>query len=114
MPSAGEWGGLITARWNAVGSGTSSATYDANDGLSYVYNDNVGMKFMNDVLLPFAGYRSYGSASSINYQGSYGYYWSSSPDSTYARHLSLYSSYVYAYNSSSRADGFSVRCFKDS
>ncbi|MDR2415404.1 MAG: fibrobacter succinogenes major paralogous domain-containing protein [Candidatus Peribacteria bacterium] len=101
------------ARWNAVGSGTSSATYDANGGLPYVYDDNVGMKFMNDVLLPFAGYRSYGSASSVSDQGSYGYYWSSSPDSPYACNLGLDSSYVDMGYYDNRAYGFSVRCFKD-
>ena len=66
--------------------------------------------------LPFAGSRHYYDAS-LNYQGSYGYYWSSSPGSAssdYARLLRLSSSNVRASNSYYRALGFSVRCFKDS
>ena len=66
--------------------------------------------------LPFAGYRYYNDAS-LNGQGSYGYYWSSSPlsaSSNGARGLSLDSSDVYASSYSDRAYGYSVRCFKDS
>lgn len=67
--------------------------------------------------MPFAGYRS-GSNASLYNQGSGGYYWSSYPyGSDYpsnARYLRLSSSNVNANNNSIRADGFSVRCFKDS
>jgi hypothetical protein len=69
---------------------------------------------MNDLKLPFAGNRYYGSASSIGLQGGYGNYWSSSPGSTRARYLDLDSSGVSADYDSNRANGFSVRCFKDS
>ena len=71
---------------------------------------------MNYFKLPFAGNRNYSDAS-LNGQGSYGFYWSSSPysaSSDYVRYLSLNSSRVYANNSYNRANGFSVRCFKDS
>ena len=66
--------------------------------------------------LPFAGDRSYYDAS-LNDQGSYGYYWSSSPNSAssnIARDLYLGSSSVDASYLSNRAYGLSVRCFKDS
>jgi len=67
--------------------------------------------------LPFAGYRS-GSNASLYNQGSGGYYWSSSPyGSDYPSNVSylrLSSSNVNANNNNIRADGFSVRCFKDS
>ena len=66
--------------------------------------------------LPFAGGRNYYGAS-LNGQGSYGYYWSSSPSSASsnnARYLYLDSSSVYANDYYYRANGFSVRCFKDS
>ena len=66
--------------------------------------------------IPFAGNRSYPSAD-LGGQGSDGNYWSSSPyGSDYpndASNLYLNSSYVFANDSSSRAFGFSVRCFKD-
>lgn len=71
---------------------------------------------MNYFKLPFAGYRD-GSSASLYSQGSYGYYWSSSPlsaGSYYARYLGLSSSNVGADGSYYRALGYSVRCFKDS
>ena len=71
---------------------------------------------MNDFKLPFAGRRNYSKAS-LNNQGSYGYYWSSSPNSAgsnNARRLYLGSSNVRADNLDNRAVGYSVRCFKDS
>ena len=72
---------------------------------------------MDYFYIPFAGLRNYSNAS-LNRQGSRGYYWSSSPyGSDYpnnARYLRLSSSNVNANNNSIRADGFSVRCFKDS
>ena len=64
--------------------------------------------------MPFAGYRS-NSSSSVNTQGTYGYYWSStaySADSAYR--LYFYSSSLNPQHGNYRAYGFSVRCFKDS
>ena len=77
--------------------------------------DRIWEHFAGDFLLPFAGYRSYNNASLYD-QGSYGYYWSSSPlsaSSSNARYLYLNSSNVYANYSYYRAHGISVRCFKD-
>ena len=72
---------------------------------------------MDYFYIPFAGYRNISNAT-LSYQGSNGFYWSSSPygsDYPYnARYLSLYSSNVYADRSYYRAYGYSVRCFKDS
>ena len=79
--------------------------------------NNLG-KFRDDLLLPFAGYRGIYNASIYN-QGSNGYYWSSSPHTSYAD-----DSYYLYFNSSqininlnsytSHANGSSVRCFKNS
>ena len=66
--------------------------------------------------MPFAGFRKCSDASNIS-QGGEGHYWSSSPysaNSNYARNLNLYAFTVYADASSKRANGFYVRCFKDS
>ncbi|MBR4567497.1 hypothetical protein IKO18_03550 [bacterium] len=66
--------------------------------------------------LPFAGGRN-SSTADLKAQGSYGYYWSSSPysaGSSSARTLDLDSSYVDADYINGRAYGLSVRCFKDS
>ena len=71
---------------------------------------------MDYFYIPFAGLRDYSDASLI-LQGSFGYFWSSSPSSASsnsARGLNLYSSNVYASSYSDRAYGNSVRCFKDS
>jgi len=72
---------------------------------------------MDYFYIPFAGYRSSSNAA-LNYQGSRGLYWASSPyGSDYpnnARRLYLNSSDVRANEYGDRAFGFSVRCFKDS
>ena len=70
---------------------------------------------MDYFYIPFAGFRDRSNA--FLYQGSYGYYWSSSPysaGSSIARYLSLSSSSVDASSYYNRASGSSVRCFKDS
>ena len=83
----------------------------------YNYEDtDIGTNFANSFKLPFAGYRDNSSAS-LNDQGSYGSFWSSSPNSAssnLARLLILDSSIVDAGNLDLRAYGLSVRCFKDS
>jgi uncharacterized protein (TIGR02145 family) len=67
--------------------------------------------------LPYAGERRHYIAL-LSSQGSYGYYWSSSPSSfdDYAYYLSI-SSYNGIDTKSTfgdRADAYSVRCFKNS
>ncbi len=61
--------------------------------------------------LPAAGYRFYNGT--LTYQGSNGYYWSSSPYSTYAYYLYFDSASVNPANGNIRAGGFSVRCVKN-
>ena len=62
--------------------------------------------------LPLAGYRKNSSAA-YNNQGSFGYYWASSPTGTYGYHVTLSATQVYPANSYNRAYGFSVRCLKN-
>jgi hypothetical protein len=63
--------------------------------------------------MPFAGYRLY-SDGSPNGQGSYGYYWSSSPHSTNARMLVFNASLIYPqYSNNNRSYGSFVRCFRN-
>ena len=91
-------------------------TLTANGDFHYFSNSANAAIFKNAFKLPFAGRRNYSDAS-LNLQGSYGFYCSSSPfsaSSNLARFLLLDSSYVYADSIYSRADGVSVRCFKDS
>jgi len=62
--------------------------------------------------MPAIGFRNHLNAS-LNGQGSYGYYWSSSPNGTYAYLLFFDSGSVDPANYNYRANGFSARCLKD-
>jgi len=62
--------------------------------------------------LPFAGGRVRDIGAFL-YGGSYGYYWSSSPSGTNGYYLYFGSSSIDPSNGNIRADGFSVRCFKN-
>lgn len=63
--------------------------------------------------LPFAGTRSYSSAD-VGYQGSRGYYWSSSRSSANGAYtLYFNSTALYPQDARAHAYGFSVRCFKN-
>ena len=59
-----------------------------------------------------AGNRNYNNGA-LNNQGSNGYYWSSSPNSTYAYNLNFNSTNVNPANNNNRANGFTARCPKD-
>lgn len=92
---------------------TSNGDFHTLDGEYY------RAKFQNAFKLPFAGRRKLSDAS-LEHQGSYGFYWSSSPlsplsvSSASVRTLSLDSYQVNAGSISYRAIGISVRCFKNS
>ena len=62
--------------------------------------------------LNFAGYRYY-SNGQYNSQGSYGYYWSSTPVSNYSYNANFYSGGGSIANVYNRGFGFSVRCLKN-
>jgi hypothetical protein len=62
--------------------------------------------------LTVAGLRDY-TTGVLNSPGSYGFYWSSSPDSANAYFLYFTSTGVIPANDYNRAIGFSVRCVKD-
>jgi len=62
--------------------------------------------------MPYAGNRGRNNGA-FNLGGSYGYYWSSSPNGTSVYHLYFSSSNIFPSNIYYRAYGFSVRCFKN-
>ena len=66
----------------------------------------------NFLFLPAAGVRYY-SNGSFNYAGTYGHYWSSSPNGISADHLFFYSGSFHTNGSLYRAYGYSVRCVAD-
>ena len=71
----------------------------------------IDFQLTDEINLPMAGYRYYGDGS-LYAVGSRGLYWSSSVDGTSARLLAFNSGSA-SMLSSSRAYGYSVRCFKD-
>ena len=64
------------------------------------------------MLPPLAGFRSLSSAA-YNAQGTYGYYWASSPTGSYGYLVYLSATQVYPAGSNNRALGLSVRCLKN-
>lgn len=100
-------GNLYCYMGNGLSNPTSSTTrsdsnWDStNKGKTWTLNGA-------SIYFPAAGSRNY-SSGSLSYVGSFGFYWSATPFSTYyGRCLNVYSSYWYWYNTS-RAYGFSVR-----
>ncbi len=77
---------------------------------SWSSNNEAGA-FASPLKLPVAGTRS-NSSGTLDSVGSFGGYWSSTVDGTYARGLYFFSSYA-GMTSNDRAGGFSVRCLKD-
>jgi uncharacterized protein (TIGR02145 family) len=71
-----------------------------------------GLYDESKIILAPAGYRNNGDASQNNL-GSNGNYWSSSPNSPNAYNLNFNVSNVNPANNNNRANGFSVRCFKN-
>ena len=100
LPLQSEWQTLVTA----IGGFTN-----ATCGLSSTCRE---VAFNSSLKLPVAGYRDY-SYAGLNSQGSYGYYWSSTPGGIYAHDLYFYATGVYPADYNTRAYGFSVRCVKD-
>ena len=112
VPSIGEWW-LLVKYWK-----DTYATGVTLSGSNNLYNFSDGAaiaNFQTYFKLPFAGSREYSDAH-LNLQGSYGDYWSSSPNGsryTYNFAMDEPLSYVNTIGYRSRAFGFSVRCFKN-
>ena len=100
MPSLGQFEELINSSY-------TTTTWTTQNG---VYGRKItSKKNGNSIFLPAAGYRH---ISSLNYDGSYGDYWSRSLHSDYpgsAWRLLFYSSYIGTSNDYGRSSGRSVR-----
>jgi uncharacterized protein (TIGR02145 family) len=78
---------------------------------SWSSNNSAGA-FASPLKLPMAGSRN-GSDGSLGLVGGSGLYWSSTVSGAKAHYFYFASSFANMYNTSTRADGFSVRCLKD-
>jgi len=87
----------------------TNAELDA-ERLSWSQNNSAGA-FASPLKLPMAGYR-YNSDGSLFNVGTYGYYWSSTVNGTYAYNLYFFSSFADMFDFN-RAYGLTVRCLKD-
>ena len=90
VPSQAEWQGIVTAWW-----------WWSN-----------GASMQSALKLPYAGGRNWNNGP-WNFGGSYGYYWSSTPNGANGYNLYFNSSNIDPSDISNRAYGFSVRCFKN-
>ncbi len=95
VPSQREWSWLVETRQSIYTTGMT--------------NWNL---FRDTLLLPMAGYRAWngGAISSQSFQGNY---WSSTPNWTSASRLSFFTSGILPNSKNTRANGMSVRCFKN-
>ena len=108
VPSLWEWNALVTYRYNS-----KNAVQKSYTGLNSLNNNK---DFIETFKLSFVGRRHHSDALVYDFE-TLGYYWSSSPNSSYwndARRLSFNSSVVGTNNLFYRSNGFSIRCFKDS
>ena len=86
--------------------GFDDTTYDStNEGISFIISSP------STTWYPASGYRNYGDGS-LSYVSYFGYCWSASPYSNYAYSLGFSFSGLLVDPSSSRADGYSVRCLQ--
>jgi len=100
LPTQTEWQTLVTA----IGGFTTATCGGTSTCRQVAYGSRLK--------LPSGGLRGYESAG-VNNLGSSGMYWSSITTNIYSYYLYFLSSGVVPYNSSTRGNGFSVRCIKN-
>ncbi len=126
--AADAYGAQRSAYWSSMGEGNicpagfrvpsatelRQETYDSADGMSTEGHNNRQQAFENFLRLPAAGYRSEVNGEMM-LQGQYGGLWSSTAFSTHSVgiHFGGYPDEWYA-EPYYRADGYPVRCIKDS
>ena len=107
VPTRNEWTAVNTNNTSSrTGTFNNSAT---NYGVALHYGPDTITKLLT---LPAAGYRL-NTNGALFYHGYYGYYWSSTENSSNAYNLVFDSSNVYPANTNTRAYGFSVRCIAE-
>ena len=119
VPSAWEWQELMMLWCNANSGICDSSAIKTNTNTArtnYLNKSGIWTAFSNDLQLPLAGGRDYGDGA-VYVQGDSADYWSSSPRGgsipNGAWSLRFDSNYVIPSDSSDRAIGRSLRCFKN-
>ncbi|GHV41145.1 hypothetical protein FACS1894179_08790 [Bacteroidia bacterium] len=112
-PAQDEWGSLY--KGGTISGSPSTATantwvWNSTNGRGYEIRPN---GVTTTLFLPAGGYR-YIDNGLLYRQGTLGYYWSTSINSTTAYSLYFSSASVYPANSNYRAFGFALRCIKNS
>jgi uncharacterized protein (TIGR02145 family) len=112
-PAQDEWGNLYKG-------GTISGSPATATANTWVWNNTNGRGYeirpdgvTTTMFLPASGYRNNGNGL-LYYQGASGYYWSISIISTSAYYLNFNSGDVSPASSRHRANGFALRCIKNS
>ena len=105
-PCPKGWRVPTLAEWNTLGTGSSNT-----DGKTFASGILTIPGVDGNLLLPAAGNRSYNNGS-LNYQGSYAFYWSSSVSGTSVNRVD-FSSATLNTNTCFRMDGASVRCVQE-
>jgi uncharacterized protein (TIGR02145 family) len=102
VPTKAQWDGVL-----ANNTKTDVGTFSKN-----ATNYGAGKKLGNNLMLPAAGFRNFGSGTLGN-RGSNGYYWSSTENGTneaWTQYFFSTGAYMYYYT---RSYGFSVRCIAE-
>jgi uncharacterized protein (TIGR02145 family) len=98
------------AQWQSIAGGL---IWDSSSPNLWTWKDTStkGWQIGDFLFLPMAGYRN--SIALVDYQGTYGLYWSSTVTGTDAYYLHFMDGSVYLDSRTSRAEGSSVRCVVD-
>ena len=118
VPTATELQSVFNGDATSFSNNTSWVSVSSGNKVRWSNGNTKGLEISADggsttaLFLPAAGYRGTNS-STLNYAGTYGYYWSSTVNGTSAYNLYFYSSLVSPGSNSTRANGFSVRCLSE-
>ncbi|MDR1883591.1 MAG: fibrobacter succinogenes major paralogous domain-containing protein, partial [Prevotella sp.] len=95
--------------YSKAGSGITAGNVNGIGGT--LWGVNLSYALNAPVFFPASGFRP--SDGYLNYAGSTGYYWSSSPTDANAYCLGFNNSYVYPAYANARTNGLSVRCVRE-
>ncbi len=124
-PNDALWGGASTsaptdktifdpcpAGWRVAAWSSGYSPWSVFNTSNFTWSDVDKGRTYNSTFYPAAGCR-YASSGALYNVGSYGYYWSASPNGSNGSNLSFYSYHVYPSSIHNRAYGFAVRCVQE-